>query len=110
MKIKKTYVTSSQPFGLYYRNGHRLLCSDGVIRSAELAKTADTFFSVPARVRVKGKWVSGYYTTAKNANWSETVCVFRHHTVHSDKLPAWPSQTGDQASQDAHEALVQKAL
>jgi len=91
-----TFVTQSRPWGLYLKNGHRLLCSDGKIRAAELAETADTFFSVPARVRVNGKSVSGYMTVqTRDGSSVETgnnpnAYVFRHHTCHSDALPSWP--------------------
>lgn len=93
--LGKTYVSQSAPWGLYSRSGHRLLCSDGVIRAASLASTADTFFSVPASVRVNGKTVSGYVTTegAKGASTGTPVAyVFRHHTAHADKLPSWPER------------------
>jgi hypothetical protein len=93
--LGKTHITRSQPWGLHPRNGHRLLCSDGVIRAAELAETADTWFSVPASVRVNGRRVSGYMTVAaKDGMETETTLatyVFRHHDRHADKLPAWPT-------------------
>jgi len=86
----KTFVKIQQPWGLFCRNGHRLLCSDGRIRAATLASTADTFFSVPASIRIKGRTISGYYTTEEyNEN---RIHVFRHHTIHSDKLPKWPER------------------
>jgi hypothetical protein len=44
----------------------RVLCADGVYRTARTAQTADTFFSLPARVTVKGKTVSGFVTTEDN--------------------------------------------
>jgi len=86
-----TFTKQSFPWGLYFRTGHRLLCSDGKVRAAELAQTADTFFSVPANVRVNGKWVSGYYTLEENGA-CQRVHAFRHHTIHSDKLPEWPAR------------------
>lgn len=101
---KPTFTKQSFPWGLFHRNGHRLLCSDGKIRSAELAQTADTFFSVPAKVRVNRKWVSGYYTGEENEA-GERVCAFRHHTAHADKLPAWPDKFTPE-----HETLLSKAL
>lgn len=82
----QTTVQITMPWGLYGKYGNRLLCSDGVIRAARLAPTPDTFFSVPASVRVKGKHVSGYYTKEGELH------AFRHHTVHSDKLPVWPNE------------------
>lgn len=40
----------------------RVLCSDGAIRNTVYvsSKGADTFFSIPCRVRVRGVTVSGY--------------------------------------------------
>jgi hypothetical protein len=40
------------------------MCADGKVRTLKrIAQTADTFFSVPASVRVKGKTVAGYIGT-----------------------------------------------
>jgi len=100
----KTYVKQTFPWGLFTRTGHKLLCADGKIRAAELAQTADTFFSVPAKVRVNGKWVSGYYTGEENEK-GENVRAFRHHTAHADKLPAWPDRFTPE-----HEKLISIAL
>jgi hypothetical protein len=56
-----TCLEQSMPWGLYH--GGRVLCSDGKVRAlARIAQTADTFFSVPAAVRVRGRTVSGYVT------------------------------------------------
>jgi hypothetical protein len=56
-----TSVTQRFPFGLYV--SARLLCSDGKVRpTVRLAETADSFYSVPAAVKVNGKTVSGYLT------------------------------------------------
>lgn len=56
-----TSLTQSYPWGMY-RSG-RALCSDGKVRAlARIAPTADTFFSVPASVKVAGRTVSGYVT------------------------------------------------
>ena len=99
-----TSVRQTYPWGLFTRNGHRLLCSDGIIRAAELAPTADTFFSVPAKVRVCGKWVSGYYTTEENEAGTR-VHTFRRHTCHADKLPEWPVRFTP-----THEALIAKGV
>ena len=41
----KTSLSQTYPWGFFRRIGHRLLCADGVIRAAELAQCADTFFS-----------------------------------------------------------------
>ena len=37
-----------------------VLCSDGVRRTVNLSSEADTFFSIPGSVQVKGKTVSGF--------------------------------------------------
>lgn len=39
------------------------LCSDGVRRVATITGAPDTYFSIPARVTVKGKTVSGFVMT-----------------------------------------------
>jgi len=56
-----TSLVQSSPWGLFH--GGRALCTDGKVRSlARIATTADTFYSVPAAVKVKGRTVSGYVT------------------------------------------------
>lgn len=57
-----TYLVQRYPWGLYVSG--RALCADGKVRAlARIAPTADTFFSVPAAVKVNGRTVSGYVTT-----------------------------------------------
>lgn len=102
--MSRTFAKTCGPWGLFTRCGHRLLCADGVIRAAELAATSDTFFSVPARVRVRGVWVSGYYT-GEESSAGERVSAFRHHTCHADKLPEWPAKFTPE-----HDALIGGAL
>lgn len=54
-----TYVTNRKWSGAYV-SAH-VLCSDGKIRAtSRLGEAADTFFSVPAAVKVNGKTVSGF--------------------------------------------------
>lgn len=56
-----TWVEQTFPWGLFVRA--RVICSDGTVRTTKrMSQTADTFFSVPAAVRVNGKTVSGYVT------------------------------------------------
>lgn len=43
------------------RRRARVLCSDGRVRTATVG-IPDTFFSIPARVKIKGKTVTGYVT------------------------------------------------
>lgn len=58
-----TWIERSQPWGLNV--AARVLCPDGVVRKCKrIAETADTFFSTPASVEVRGKTVAGYITTA----------------------------------------------
>lgn len=56
-----TYLKVENPFGFYI--GGRAECADGKVRNLKrISVTADTYFSVPAAVTVKGKTVSGYIT------------------------------------------------
>ena len=58
---KGTSVTQRFPWGTYVTA--RVLCSDGKVRATtRIAATADTFFSVPASVKVNGRTVAGYLT------------------------------------------------
>jgi len=57
----------------------KAVCTDGIVRSAVVRGEADTFFSVPASVRVGKKHVSGYLTPRENYNPEkqyETVYAF----------------------------------
>ena len=105
----KTHLSRSYPWGLHPRNGHRLLCADGVIRSAELAQTADTFFSIPASVRINGKRVSGYASTEQDSRWEKSVYVFRHHDGQEAFLPAWPVGSQSEAAEAAKDSLIATA-
>lgn len=57
-----TSITTCAPWGLNV--ACRAICPDGRVRSVRIAQTADTFFSTPASVRVRGKTVSGYVTVS----------------------------------------------
>ena len=111
MKLGNTFTVQSQPWGLFRRSGHRVLCSDGQIRACQMAQTADTFFSIPASIRIAGKSISGYVTTESEYDFQEKkeYCAysFRQHTNQKNQhnLPPWPS------SIDGPEklALVKKA-
>lgn len=103
--LGKTHVSRSYPWGLHPRNGHRLLCSDGVIRSAEMAETADTYFSVPASIRINGKRITGYTSCERDSKWEHEVWVFRHHTNQNAPLPAWPS-----SFEPEFDVLISKAI
>ena len=73
-----------------------MLCPDGVIRApSRIAHTADTFFSVPCGMRIKGKYVTGYATSESNITDNAdnvTVHTFRPHTceVEAGKCSEWP--------------------
>lgn len=93
-----TELTVSYPWGNYISG--RALCSDGKVRALKrISETADTFFSVPAAVTVKGKTVSGYITVTTMSGSSvpteddPSVIQFRQYTygVNGGLLPMWPS-------------------
>lgn len=98
----KTGVTTHYPWGLMAAKGTRLLCSDGVIRAPHrLASTADTFFSVSAAMRIRGKYVTGYMTAEEafltqrkpSGEMAGEYCrayVFRQHAGQGETLPDWP--------------------
>lgn len=49
----------------------RAICSDGTVRTVRLSPLgADTFFSIPGRVSVRGKTVSGYLTRETADGWT----------------------------------------
>ena len=56
-----TSVTTCLPWGTFVTA--RIMCPDGVVRKVKrISITADTWFSVPCSVTVKGKTVAGYMT------------------------------------------------
>lgn len=66
-----TSLTQSFPWGLYV--GGKALCSDGKVRTLKrISETADTFFSVPAAVTVKGRTVAGYVTVESIDGFTST--------------------------------------
>jgi hypothetical protein len=65
---KGTSITSGGMWDTYV--ACRALCPDGKVRSVRIAPTADSFFSVPASVVVKGKRVSGFVTFETLQGWS----------------------------------------
>lgn len=79
--------------GLCRNGGHKLLCSDGIIRGATLSENPNVFFSIPCAVCIGGKRITGYSTTLENRK-GEKCYIFRHHTEnqkHSHNLPDWPT-------------------
>ena len=58
---KGTFLRQSFPWGLFH--GGKAMCADGKARMlARISMTADTWFSIPAAVKARGKTVSGYVT------------------------------------------------
>lgn len=99
-----TTLSRSYPWGINILRGSRVLRSDGKVTSlSRLAQTADTFFSIPASIRVNKKTVSGYVTTEEHKG--EVVFCFRHHTIHADKMPSWPQRYTPE-----FDALMEKAF
>lgn len=105
MQFGKTNLAVKMPWGINVRRGTRVLCADGKIRAVgSIAQTADTFFSIPASVKVKGKSVSGYVTTeeqkyiggVKTTDFKK-VYSFRRHTNHKNSgiLPDWPTEPAE---------------
>jgi hypothetical protein len=84
-----TKINFTYPWGIIRRNGNRLLCADNIVRAAELAQCADTFFSIPASIRIKGKRITGYATSDESNG--ERVWTFRPMDIEKEAYPflAW---------------------
>lgn len=89
-----TYTDQTPTWGIY--TGARAMCSDGVGRVVSwIADTADTFFSVPASVKVGGKTVSGFITVESAEGFTCTTdldpdtvkFVANQYGVNADMLP-----------------------
>jgi hypothetical protein len=77
-----SYIVRSYPWGLNVSG--TALCADGKVRKlARIAETADTFYSTPASVRVRGRFVAGYVTVETRAGMStatlEDPAVLKFH-------------------------------
>jgi len=105
----KTKINYTYPWGLIRRNGNRLLCADGVIRAAELAQTADTYFSIPANIRIKGKRVEGYASSDESKG--ERVWTFRAMDSEKQAFPflAWPDRSTEE-NQKALDAILEMGV
>lgn len=105
----KTNINYIYPWGLIRRNGNRLLCADGNIRAAELAQTPDTFFSIPAHIRIKGKRIEGY--ASSDESQGERVWTFRPMNSEKEAFPflTWPDR-GTEGSQKALDAILEKGV
>jgi hypothetical protein len=79
---------------------YRVLCSDGRIRTATATADPDTFFTIPARVSVRGRTVTGSVSTLDADMWTYPgvtipadapaymFAPFTYRKNH-DALPAW---------------------
>lgn len=81
-----------------FRKSIPALCEDGNVRSASVrcycydgSYAADTWFSVPASIRIAGKYVAGYVTGAEepDGGWKEydTRLIFRAMDSHKHLMP-----------------------
>ena len=66
---------------------HIAACSDGKTRSALIVADADTFFSVPARVNVKGKTVTGFVFLAGLGEEKTLTFAANRWMKNADLLP-----------------------
>lgn len=100
---KGTCLTlGSGPFACGFISG-KAECADGKVRSVHFRDgIADTFFSVPASVQVRGRTVSGYVTVETVSGWGiptdddPAIVRFISYTYgkNADALPEW-GPTGD---------------
>ena len=70
---------------------YRALCQDGRYRTATATGEADTWFSLPARVKAKGQSVTGYITGDEN---SETGLGFRVYLYRKNFRAILPDAVG----------------
>lgn len=71
-----TSITRNYPWG--WTVTARVMCPDGKVRKVKrISQTADTWFSIPAAVEVKGKTVAGYVTVSNNLDNGEQTAEFR---------------------------------
>lgn len=68
-------------------------CSDGKRRTAVITGMADTYFSIPARVSVRGKTVTGYLTCEESNPYMGRVGGYEFHAAgkNAGALPEWPA-------------------
>ena len=109
LNIMRTRINYTYPWGLIQRNGNRLLCADGNIRAAELAQCPDTFFSIPAHIRIKGKRIEGYASTDESQG--ERVYTFHAMDTEREAFPflTWPDRSTEE-SQKALDAILEKGV
>jgi hypothetical protein len=79
----------------------KALCSDGKVRTATFTAEADTFFTVPARVSVNGRTVTGHVTGYNEIfdpgvpvpAGTEYLFTAYQYRRNADALPVWPKAT-----------------
>jgi len=80
----------------YYRKGINAVCPNGKVRKVQARHywdgrrdclAADTFFSVPASIRYRGKHITGYVTGNEDAPAEAGGLEFRPHTD-----SPWPTE------------------
>ena len=86
-----TYVTLDMPFGQIVKG--KALCSDGKLRAFTITGMPDSMFSIPARVAMKGKSVTGFIhfeKTGSGSNHHEVICFSANaYGKNADLLPPW---------------------
>ena len=86
------------PWGAQTGTAYRVLCSDGKIRTAVATAEADTFYTIPARVTVRGRTITGsvYH---RGMDWDGPAdgprYAFSAYTYRKNGaiLPRWPEAT-----------------
>lgn len=71
---------------------HAALCADGVTRSALVVNYPDTFFSVPARITVRGKTVTGFVCTVGIGEEAHLTFSADSWRKNAACLPNWPEK------------------
>lgn len=89
-----TELTVERPWG-WYLSG-RAFCPDGKVRAlARISTTADSFYSVPAAVKVAGRTVSGFVsiedTVYDRPDVDDQVVIFTPNESgrNAGLLPVW---------------------
>lgn len=59
---RNTWLEIRMPWGIFIRG--KVICPDGKARIVRLAETADTFFSIPARLSYQKKTIAGFVSFA----------------------------------------------
>jgi len=70
---------------------HNALCSDGKRRCVTLTREADTFFTIPGSVKVRGKTVTGFI--AHSGSEDDRLCAYAPKTTLSF-MPTHSARTG----------------